>query len=80
MTATVIVAYGFPLAPVVSLENLGRVLSASEEYLLAVVYNLRRERQKWAQISRLLGEEVADAQMLGRIYVAVVQAVLLYGS
>ena len=44
-----------------------------------VVKNLWREKEKWARPSRVLGREVADACTLGRIYVAVVQAVLIYG-
>ena len=41
--------------------------------------NLQRERHNWDQLSRVLVREGADTPMSGRIYVAVVQAVLLYG-
>ena len=46
----------------------------------AMVRNLRRARKKWEQLSRLLGREVVDAWNSGRIYVAVVRAVLMYRS
>ena len=43
------------------------------------VRNLRRERQKWERISRVLGREGTDSWKSGIIYVVVVQAVLLHG-
>ena len=45
-----------------------------------VVHNLQRSQHKWAILNRVLGREGADARTLGRIYLAVVQAVLMYGS
>ena len=46
----------------------------------AVVRKLRRGRQKWAHLTRVLGREGVDARTLGMLYVAVVKVVLLYGS
>ena len=44
-----------------------------------MVRNIPRTQQKLARLYRVLGKECADAWILGRIYVAVFQAVLLYG-
>ena len=45
-----------------------------------MVCNLRRARQKWAQLTRVLRREGADARTSGKIYWVVVKLVLLYGS
>ena len=45
-----------------------------------MVQNLWREQQKWERLTRVLGREGTDYRILGRIYVEVVQEVLLYGS
>ena len=41
---------------------------------------LRKARRAWARISRVLRRENAPPRVCGMFYVAVVQAVLLYGS
>ena len=79
-TATEITAYRIPLTQVAYFKYLGRFLSGSDNYWPAVVRNLLRAQQKWALLSRVLGREGADARTLGRIYVVVVQVVLMYGS
>ena len=73
-----ITSYEIPLDPVASFKYLGIVLSAADNYWPEVVHNLRREQQKWAQMSRVLSREGAGARNLGRIYGAVVQAVMMY--
>ena len=45
----------------------------------SVVRNLRNSCRKCAQLSRVLGQEGADAQTLGRFYVIVVHKNLLFG-
>ena len=45
-----------------------------------MVRNLRRARRKWARLTHILIREGEDAQILGQIYLVVVQSVLLYGS
>ena len=72
--------YGVPLSQVTSFKYLGRVLAAEYDYWSALVRNLRRARQKWAWITRVMSREGADAQTLEQIYLAVVQLVLLYRS
>ena len=45
-----------------------------------MVYNLRKAQKKWARLMYVLGREGGDAQTPGLLYIAVMQAVLLYGS
>ena len=47
---------------------------------LVVMCNLRRVRQKWVRQRKVLGREVADDRTFGRLCVAAVHTVLLYGS
>ena len=77
-TEKVITPYWIPLAPVTSFKYLGRVLSASDENCPAVVQNLWQAQQKWVWLSRVLIREGVDDRTSGRIYVAVVQVVLIY--
>ena len=42
--------------------------------------NMRRSQGKWGRLVKVLGREGADRRTAGRFYVAVVQAVLLFGS
>ena len=79
-TERALTAYGVPLFQVYSFKYLGRVLAAEDDDCPAVVGNLRRARQKWARITRVLRKEGANARTLGQIYLVVVQAVLIYGS
>ena len=56
------------------------MLSSSEDDWPALVQNLRRARGKWEQLEKILVREVKDRRTVGRFKVAVVQAVLLFGS
>ena len=78
--ATVITAYGTPLASVSSFKYLERVMSALENNWTVVVRNLKKAQHKWAWLTWVLGKEGSDDRTLGRFYVAVFQTVLLYGS
>ena len=73
-------AYRFPLSQVTSFKLLGRVLVAEENEWTEVVHNLRSARQKWAWLNRVLIREGLYAWTSGKIYLAVVQSVLLYES
>ena len=55
-------AYSYPLEMVNSLRYLGKALTATKNDWPEVVGNLRRARQTWAQISRVLGREGVDAR------------------
>ena len=56
------------------------ILPALDDDWPLVVCNLRRVKQKWTQLTRVLRIEGVDAQTSGRIYLEVVQEVFLYGS
>ena len=45
-----------------------------------MVLNLWRARQKWTRLNWVLSREGAEYRTLGKIYMAVVQLVLLYRS
>ena len=79
-TEAAITAYGIPLALVTSFNYLGIILSAADGNWPDVVINLRRARQKWTRMTRVLSREGTDAWTLGQIYLAVVQSVMMYGS
>ena len=57
-----------------------RTLLSSENDWPEVQRKLRREKGKWGRLEKILGWKEADRRTAGRFYVAVVQAVLLFGS
>ena len=77
-TEMALIAYGVTLAPIYSFKHLGIVLVAEEDDCPAVVRNLRRARQKWARLTRILSSEGEDARTSGQIYLAVVKSVMIY--
>ena len=50
-----ITACGIYLAPVTYFKHLGRILPAADDNWPEVVNNLWRARQKWEQLTRVLG-------------------------
>ena len=76
----VFLAYGTPLTEVSSFRYLGQTLSSTDDNWSEVERNLRRARVKWGRMANILVIEVADKRMVGKFYVVVVQAVLLFGS
>ena len=77
---TVFSALGEELEMVRDFRYLGRPLSELDSDMPAFRHNLRKARQKWGMLSRLLVREGATPLVSGKFYKAVVQAVLLYGS
>ena len=73
-------AYREPLETVTSFKYLGRVLTAGDDGWLAVAGNLRKARESWTRMTRILGREGADPRISGLFFKVVVQAVLLFGS
>ena len=59
---------------------LGRILTATDNDWTAVVRNLGKARGSWGRLSRVLGREGADSKVSTEFYIAVTQAVLLFGS
>ena len=41
---------------------------------------MKKARQRWGCVAKVIKREGASAKIMGRFYLAVVQAVLLYGS
>ena len=73
-------SYGSPLTEVPTLKYLGRVLYASDNDCLTVIWKFQKARQKWKHLYWVIVWEGADARTLGIFYTVVVQVVLLYGS
>ena len=69
-----------PLSQVTSLKYLGRILTAADDNCPEVVRNLRKARQKWAQLTRVTEREGGYARLPGQIYLVVIQLVMLYRS
>ena len=49
-------------------------------WLLAILRNIKRERQVWGRISKVIAKDSVPAPVAGMFYQAVVAAILLYGS
>ena len=76
----VFLAYGALLTAISSFRYLRQMLSSSKDDWPEVEKNLQRARGKWGRLVKILEREGADRIMVGRFYVSVVQAVLLFGS
>ena len=63
----------YPLSQVTSFKYMGIVLATEDDEWPSVVRNLRRARQNWAWLTRILIREGADAQTSEHISFAVVQ-------
>lgn len=59
---------------------LGRILAENDDDTDCIRSQLRKARARWTSIARALKREGADAHIMSRFYLAVVQAVLLYGA
>ena len=55
-----------------------QVLTAVDNDWLIVVGNLSKAQKSWARLGRILGREGANPRVLGIVFKAVVQAVLLF--
>ena len=76
----VLLAYATPLMAVSLFRYLGRTLSSTNDDWPEVEHNLQRAWGKLERMAKILGREGADKRTAGRFYVAVAQAVLLFGS
>ena len=61
-------------------ERLGRVLHMLDKDWSSVLCNIRRARQVWGSLGKLLRSEEVDLIVSAKFYRAVVQAVLLFGA
>ena len=71
---------GVVLKKVNNFKYLGRQISSRDSDAPALFMNLAKAQKCFARISNLIAGEGADLAIGGRIYVAAVLAVLLYGS
>ena len=71
--------YGRPIETVTSFKYLGRGMTASKEYLPAVVGILWNSQKIWARLTRILEREGSIPRVSGMFFTAVVQAVLIFG-
>ena len=55
-------------------------MTASDDEGTGVVVNLIKARNRWAWMSRILGQEGADHWNLGNFYEVVVKSTLLFGA
>ena len=73
-------SYGEPMEAVLEFRYLRRILTATDDDWPAVAGNLKKARQSWGRLARVLGRESADPKVSRTFYIAVTQAVLLFGS
>ena len=73
-------AYGEPLENVTAFKYLGRVMTEGDDDWPEVVGNLRKAREIWGQLSRILRQEGEDLKVLGHFFKLVMQALLLFGA
>ena len=59
---------------------LGRILTEDDDDSRCIEDQLKKARSIWWRMAKLLKREGANPLQMGRFYMAVVQAVLLYGS
>ena len=72
--------YGRHLMAVEEFNYLGRLLTALDDNWPAVVGNLIKVWNRWARMSRILGQEGAYPQTYGDFYNALVQDTRLFGA
>ena len=72
--------YGKKLERVSDFRYLGRVLAEDDDDTICIEGQLKKARKTWGSIAKILKREGANAKTMGKFYVTVVQAVLLYGA
>ena len=72
--------YRKPLDNVSAFKYLGRAMTLGYDDWTAVAGNLLKAQKSWGRMSRILCREGADARVSGKVFKAVAQAVLLFGS
>jgi hypothetical protein len=71
---------GTPIERVKEFKYLGRILDEGDDDWLALQSNLKKAREKWSRIGRILSSEKADPRTMATFYKAIIQAVLLFGA
>ena len=78
-TTRALQAYYIPLNLVTSFKYLDFIMTLSDDDWLAEVSNLQKASKIWARLSVILGIEGGKPRVSGRLFKAVVQAVILFG-
>ena len=73
-------AYGEQMEAVSELRYLGRLLTATEDNWPVVDGNIKKAWRIWGRLAKVLGREGADPKVSRTFYIAVTQAVLLFGA
>ena len=73
-------SYVHPLNTVEFFQYLGRILTMTYYDWPAVIGNIQKARRIWDCMLSILGREGEDARTPGRFYLAISQAVLLFGA
>jgi hypothetical protein len=71
---------GQAVQQVTEFKYLGRVLDAEDNDQKAVMYNLNKAKQQWGRLTRVLASAKGKPKTMAKFYMAIVQAVLLFGS
>jgi len=71
---------GRPIERVPNFKYLGRVLDEADDDTKCIDAQLKKARARWWRVSTVLKRDGANARIMARFYLAVVQAVLLYGA
>ena len=69
-----------PIKTVTSFKYLGRIITASDNKYPSVVGNLRKARDIWAHLAKILGREGYIPKVLKVFFNEFVQAVPFFGS
>ena len=78
--AVVFIIDGGAIERVTEFCYLGRVLAEDDDNTWCILRQLQRARARWANVSKVLKCDGANAWTMARFYLAIVQVVLLYGS
>ena len=73
-------AYREPMEAVSEFRYLGRLLTATYDDWTAVAGNMKKSRRIWGRLARVLGREGEDPKVSQTFYIAMTQAVILFGS
>ena len=73
-------AYGTRMRAVTEFKYLGRVLTNTDDDWPAVAGNIRKARESWGRLARILGQVGAVLKGTCSFYTAVTQQVLLFGA
>ena len=59
---------------------LGRLFADNDDDMACICTQIKKARTQWRSVARALKWDGADMFVMSRFYLAIVQAVLLYGS